>query len=84
MGNDYFEREDSPEASDGALEIGPDCVIEGAIIDKNTRIGGGMVIKPFPRGTDMDGDDWVIRDGIVMIPKDAIIPPGTIISPDSR
>ena len=82
MGNDYYEAPDSPEAENGALEIGPDCVIEGAIIDKNARIGKGTVIKKFPRGTDIDGNGWVVRDGIVVIPKSSLLPPGTRIVPE--
>ena len=81
MGNDYYERLGSPEAHLGKLEIGSDCVIEGAIIDKNARIGEGVVIKPFPRGTDLDGEGWVVRDGIVVIPKSTNIPAGTRIVP---
>jgi len=81
MGNDYYEQPDSPEAVNGALEIGQDCVIEGAIIDKNARIGKGTVIKPFPPGIDIDGEGWVVRDGIVVIPKSGVLPAGTRISP---
>lgn len=81
MGNDYYEKPSSPEAFAGALEIGRDCYIEGAIIDKNARINKGTVIKPFPPGTDIDGDGWVVRDGIVVIPKSGVVPPGTTITP---
>lgn len=81
MGNDYYEKPDSPEAENGALEIGQDCVIAGAIIDKNARIGKGTVIKPFPPGIDIDGEGWVVRDGIVIIPKSAVLPAGTSITP---
>jgi len=83
MGNDYYEtpcQDDS--AGPISLGIGPGCVIEGAIIDKNARIGRGTVIKPFPRGMDIDGVGWVVRDGIVVIPKDTTIRPGTRIVPD--
>lgn len=83
MGNDYYEWPTSREALDAPLEIGPDCVIEGAIIDKNCRIGKGTIIKGFPRGTDVDGEGWVVRDGIVVIPKSTTLPPGTKIIPDS-
>jgi glucose-1-phosphate adenylyltransferase len=81
MGNDYYEQPGSPEAVNGALEIGQDCVIEGAIIDKNARIGKGTVIKPFPAGIDIDGEGWVVRDGIVVIPKSGVLPAGTRIIP---
>jgi glucose-1-phosphate adenylyltransferase len=39
---------------------------------KNARIGRDVIIRPFPRGTDLDGINWVVRDGIVVIPKGAI------------
>jgi glucose-1-phosphate adenylyltransferase len=81
MGNDYYEKPGSPEMTNGALEIGPNCQITGAIIDKNARINKNVVIQPFPRGTDIDGDGWVIRDGIVVIPKSGVLKPGTRIVP---
>jgi len=83
MGNDYYE---NPCDEDGSgpvnLGIGAGCIIEGAIIDKNARIGRGTLIKPFPKGTDIDGVGWVVRDGIVVIPKDTTIRPGTRIVPE--
>lgn len=79
MGSDYYDHELKP--SDVPLGIGANCVIEGAILDKNVRIGDNVVIKPFPRGTEMDAGTWVVQDGIVVIPKDTTILPGTRISP---
>ena len=38
MGNDYY----APE-----IGIGPNCDIKGAILDKNVRLGEGVVIRPF-------------------------------------
>lgn len=81
MGNDYYENPGSLEAVNGALEIGEGCEIRGAIIDKNARINKGVVIQPFPKGTNLDGDGWVVRDGIVVIPKSGVIKPGTRIAP---
>ncbi len=63
------------------LGIGNDCYIEGAIIDKNARIGKGTTILPFPRGTELDNPNWCVRDGIVVIPKNTILSPGTHIAP---
>lgn len=80
MGADYYEA-DSHKKSSVPIGIGKDSYIEGAIIDKNARIGEGVIIKPFPLGTEDEGDNWFIRDGIVVIPKSAVIPPGTIIAP---
>jgi len=71
-GLDYY----SPE-----LGIRSNCDIQGAILDKNARIGEGVVIRPFPPGFDEDGTGWFVRDGIVVLPKDAIIAPGTRIGP---
>jgi len=83
MGNDYYERDWAIEGRKIPLEIGCNCSIEGAIIDKNARLGENVTISAFPRGTDLDGNGWVVRDGIVVIPKGAEILPGTIISPTS-
>jgi glucose-1-phosphate adenylyltransferase len=83
MGADYYEGEVEPHTPTSVkLGIGRDSLIQGAIIDKNARIGAGVVIRPFPRGTDKDGDHWFVRDGIVVIPKNAILPDDTHIGPD--
>jgi glucose-1-phosphate adenylyltransferase len=63
------------------LGIGKGSVIEGAILDKNARIGPGVVIKPFPRGTDLTQDQWFVRDGIVVIAKNTVLPAETVIAP---
>ena len=56
--------------------------IEGAILDKNSSVGPGTVIRPFPRGVDKTEDLYVVRDGIVVIPKGTRLPAGTHIAPD--
>jgi glucose-1-phosphate adenylyltransferase len=83
MGADYygfFRRGEEPEGEIG-LGIGRDCHVSGAIIDKNVRLGAGTVIEPFPRGTDIDHATYTVRDGIVVIPKNMQLPPGTRIGP---
>ncbi|HTX79477.1 MAG TPA: glucose-1-phosphate adenylyltransferase [Longilinea sp.] len=84
MGCDYYEAEipSPPPADYVPMGIGADSQIEGAIIDKNVRIGAGVTICPFPRGTDLDSENWVVRDGIVVVPKATTLPPGTVIAPD--
>lgn len=80
MGADYYE-ESSTKSNEIPIGIGENSQINGAIIDKNARIGSNVIISPFPLGTEQDHDNWSIRDGIVVIPKSVIIPDGTIISP---
>ena len=58
------------------IGIGRNCVIDRAIIDKNARIGDGVVITPEGKSANLDADNYFIRDGIVVIPKNAVIPAG--------
>jgi glucose-1-phosphate adenylyltransferase len=81
MGADYYNNP-AIKSTDVPIGIGPNCVIEGAILDKNVRIGEGVIIKPFPRGTEIDAGTWVVQDGIVVIPKDTTILPNTHIEPE--
>lgn len=81
LGADYYEPI-TPTPDTIPLGIGPDCKIEGAILDKNVRLGPGVVIKSFPVGTEQDCQDWVVRDGIVVIPKNTTVPAGTYIGPE--
>ena len=76
MGSDFYEVEMAQRAGDPGVGIGRNCVIERAIIDKNARIGDGAVLTPVGKPDHVDGPNWYIRDGIVIIPKNAVIPPG--------
>jgi glucose-1-phosphate adenylyltransferase len=80
MGADLYEREMSI-APQGVppMGVGRDCQIEGAIIDKNARIGNGVVISPKTNAPDADAGSHYIRDGIVVVPKNSVIPDGTRI-----
>ncbi len=82
MGSDYYDSEAKPHKI--PIGVGPDCDIQGAILDKNVRIGQGVVIRPFPRETDLDRETWFVRDGIVVIPKDSVIPAGTRSAPKDQ
>ena len=83
MGADYFESREAiaQNAASGVpdIGIGRDCVIRGAIIDKNARIGDGARLVNAAGAAEAETDDYVIRDGIVVVPKHAVIPPGTVI-----
>lgn len=76
MGADYYDN-----SGDIPMGIGENCDIEGAIIDKNVRMGPNVVIKPFPRGTEHENDMYTVKDGIVVIPKRMIVPANTRIEP---
>jgi glucose-1-phosphate adenylyltransferase len=80
MGADYYQA-GLKDPNKPSIGIGPECSIEGAIIDKNARVGANVLIRPFPVGTQITNQNWVVQDGIVVIPKDAVIPSGTKIEP---
>ena len=61
------------------MGIGANTKITGAIIDKNARIGEGVCITNKDRGVEAGATNYYIRDGIVVVPKDAVIPSGTVI-----
>jgi glucose-1-phosphate adenylyltransferase len=83
MGADYYETE-KDRAKNKRLErpdigIGKNSFIEGALIDKNARIGDNVHIRCLSDRPDTETDNWVARDGLVIIPKNAIIPDNTVI-----
>jgi glucose-1-phosphate adenylyltransferase len=83
LGADYYETLGESERATAQglppIGIGSDCVIQGAIIDKNARIGQGVRITNESKEQEKDGDRWYIREGIVVVPKGAVIPDGTVI-----
>lgn len=83
MGADYYEDEADIAKGTGKgwppIGIGGGTWIERAIIDKNARIGHGVRIRSHEDEPDSEGENYVIREGIVVIPKEAVIPDGTMI-----
>lgn len=83
MGADYYEDEseklENRRLGRPHVGIGKDTRIERAIIDKNARIGRGVTIRSHEGKPDQEGEYYVIRDGIVVIPKNAIVPDETVI-----
>lgn len=83
IGADYYETEDevreNREQRRPDVGIGGDTHVRRAIIDKNARIGYGVRIEPPENAPDMEGDGWAVRDGIVVVEKDAIIPDGSVL-----
>ncbi len=77
MGADFFETSDLDDDPDiPPIGIGRNSVIENAIVDKNARIGEGVVITPEGKPEHFDSEHFYIRDGIVVIPKNAILKDG--------
>lgn len=78
MGADYFETEKAdPVDGRPRLGIGRDCYIKNAIVDKNVRIGDSVYISPDGK---QDGEQtplYVVREGVIVIPKGTVIPSGT-------
>jgi glucose-1-phosphate adenylyltransferase len=83
LGCDYYESENSIRQNESRglprIGIGANTIIENAIIDKNARIGTDCKISPAGKPDKVDHPLYYIRDGIVIIPKNGILPRGTII-----
>ncbi len=81
MGADYYDDvKDRCSAENRPLiGIGRGSIIKNAIIDKNARIGCNVVITNEKGIKHLDDDFYSIRDGIVVVHKDATIPDNTII-----
>jgi glucose-1-phosphate adenylyltransferase len=83
LGCDYYESIESiaehERAGKPRVGIGSGCRIENAIIDKNARVGNNVVISPAGKPENLDHPLYYIRDGVVIIPKNAMIPHGTVI-----
>ena len=84
LGADFYDHDvlECPSSADRDLPllgVGPDCRIERAILDKNVRIGAGVTIRNHAGDPDDETPMYCIKDGIVVIPKNQVIPAGTVI-----
>jgi glucose-1-phosphate adenylyltransferase len=72
---------DPPDAPATAppIGIGPGSVVANAIVDKNARIGRNVRLVNENRVEEASGDGWIIRDGVIVVPKNAVVPDGTIV-----
>jgi glucose-1-phosphate adenylyltransferase len=59
--------------------VGNGTVIENAILDKDCRVGSNVRIINKDKRQEAEGENYVIRDGIVVIPKGAIVLDGAVI-----
>ncbi|HEY3376433.1 MAG TPA: glucose-1-phosphate adenylyltransferase [Armatimonadota bacterium] len=78
LGQDNYETAEQREETAGLPDrgVGAGCQITRAIIDKNARIGDGVIITSHLGKPNEDGDCYFVRDGIVTIPKNAVVPDG--------
>jgi glucose-1-phosphate adenylyltransferase len=81
MGSDYYETLEEIESYkiNVLMGIGERCFIKNAIVDKNCRIGDDVRINGGKHLEDTENDLYVVRDGIVVIKKGAVIPVGYVI-----
>jgi len=81
LGADFYEADDEAPARgpNPRLGIGRDVVLERVIVDKNARNGDGARLVNEAGVQHADGDGYYIRDGVIIVPKDGIIKPGTIV-----
>jgi len=80
LGADFYEH-DEDETGDRSvpLGIGMDSVLDRVIVDKNARIGRGVSLVNERGLQEADGDNYFIRGGIIIVPKGAVVPDGTIV-----
>jgi glucose-1-phosphate adenylyltransferase len=83
LGSDYYETLDECAFVPGCLPmgVGDNSVVRKALIDKNARIGDNVKIinKEDVQEANRESEGWIIKDGVVIIIKDAVIKSGTLI-----
>ncbi|MBU3745293.1 MAG: glucose-1-phosphate adenylyltransferase, partial [Sediminibacterium sp.] len=83
MGNDYYETIDEMDQTRGKglpmIGIGERCYIKDAIIDKNCRIGNDVRINGGKHLANTDHALYTVKDGIIVVKKQAVIPDGFVI-----
>ena len=83
MGADFYEsradREENLKKGIPDVGIGEGTIIRKAIIDKNARIGKNCSLANAKNVDHFDGENYFIRDGIIVVPKGGVIPDGTVI-----
>jgi glucose-1-phosphate adenylyltransferase len=83
VGADFYETLEDMRAAEASgipvVGIGSESIIENAIIDKNARIGRRVRIVNEAGLKEKDGKGYYIREGIVIVPKNGIIPDGSVI-----
>jgi glucose-1-phosphate adenylyltransferase len=81
LGADYYEPQATGHAAPHRVPIGigADVELDRVIVDKNARIGDGVRLINTSGVQEADGEGYYIRNGIIIVPKDATIPPGLTV-----
>ena len=85
IGSDRYETDEEQKQNiiDGIplFNVGDNTVITKAILDKDCRVGSNVKILNEQGVQELDGPggNWYIREGIVCVPRGAVIPNGTVI-----
>jgi glucose-1-phosphate adenylyltransferase len=80
LGADHYDTPTRAAQNQGVpIGIGAGTRIEHAIVDKNARIGEGCSLSPAGKPENVDHPLYYIRDGVLVIPKNTVIPNGTIV-----
>jgi len=82
LGADYYEADDAApvrERNAPRLGIGRDVTLDRVIVDKNARIGDGARLVNENGVQNADASNYVIRNGIIVVAKDGVIPPGLVV-----
>lgn len=82
LGADFYENDDDAPVQDGGgpeMGIGAGSVLDRVIVDKNARIGRGVRLTNEAGVQNADGDGYHIRNGIIIVPKWAVVADGTTI-----
>ena len=81
LGADFYEAdEDAPARGDGPrLGVGRNVQLDRVIVDKNARIGDEARLVNASGVQEADGNGYYIRNGVIIVPKDGVIPRGTVV-----
>ena len=61
------------------LGLGRDCTVRNAILDLDCRVGDGCRLVNEAGVQEADGPNWAIRGGVIVVPRGAVLEPGTVV-----
>jgi glucose-1-phosphate adenylyltransferase len=79
LGADFYDTPARTGSRRVPLGIGPGVELDRVIVDKNARIGEGARLVNAQGVQHADGPNYHIREGILIVPKGAVIAPGTVV-----